>query len=152
MSARVRSLSIMLASLATLSACSSSSSPTSPDVSTVASGSATSTGGTTTSTGGASTSSGGNTSSPVPTIVARVDSTTSVNNGTSYYPSWETVWYVGGHKLFAFVPTARKSFATRIHSSNGAIVAGECVTATYVVSGAREYAQDITLEAASVCH
>lgn len=145
MSARVRTLSVMLASLATLAACSSSNSPTSPDISTVASGSAT-------STGGASTSSGGNSSSPVPTIVARVDSTTSVNNGTSYYPSWETVWYVGGHQLFAFVPTARKSFATRIHSSNGAIVAGDCVTATYVVSGAREYAQDITLEAASVCH
>ena len=74
-----------------------------------------------------------------------------MNNGTSYYPSWETVWYIGGHKLYAFVPNAQKSFATRIHSATGALVVGDCVTATYLVSGTREYAQDLKLEAPEIC-
>jgi len=143
MSGRKTSLSLLVASIATIAACSAGGTPTSPDLSPAASGSSSSTGG--------GTATGGGTTSTIPTIVARVDSTSTVNNGTSYYPSWETIWYIGGHSLYAFVPTARKSSATRIHSATGALVAGDCVTATYVVSGSREYAQDLKLEAPEVC-
>jgi len=125
MSGRKTSLSLLVASIATIAACSAGGTPTSPDLSPAASGSSSSTGGGT-ATGGGTTS-------------------------TSYYPSWETIWYIGGHSLYAFVPTARKSSATRIHSATGALVAGDCVTATYVVSGSREYAQDLKLEAPEVC-
>lgn len=87
----------------------------------------------------------------LPTIVARVDSTSSVNRGTTYYPSWESVWYVGGHKLNSIVAATRESNATRVHSVTGAVSAGDCILAAYFVSSGVEYAQDIKLEAPSAC-
>ncbi len=154
MSARIRLVPIIAAvALPILAACSGgASAPTAPGLSPLAAG-GTSTGGTSTggtSTGGPNTGGGGG--STIPTIVARIDSVSSVNNGSSYYPSWQTVWYLGGHSLYAIVPTSQKSNATRVHSLTGALQAGDCVTATYITSGTREYAQDIKLEAQTVCN
>ena len=145
MSVRTRLVPMIAATaVAILAACSGgASSPTAPGLSPLATGSS--------STGGGGTAGGGG-GSTIPTIVARLDSVSSVNNGTSYYPSWQTIWYIAGHSLYAIVPTSQKSNATRVHSLTGALQAGDCVTATYIVSGTREYAQDIKLEAQTVCN
>ena len=73
-----------------------------------------------------------------------IDSTANVPVG-SYYISYQTVWYAGGHSFRALT-------TTKVHSgSDTPLVAGACAQFAYSVSGVTEYTTDIKVLLADKC-